>query len=74
MSNKKNDILDEMRAENIGETPLGELFLIVGDMLGRTPTEKELHILTEYLKEFSGDIIEQCGKAILDTIPLDKVH
>ena len=74
MSNKQNDILDEMRAEAIGETPLGELFLIVGDMLGRTPTKAELHILCEYLKGFSATVIAQCEKAILGTIKLDKVH
>ena len=72
MSNNQNTILDEMRAEDIGETPLGELFLIVGDMLGRTPTKAELHILTEYLKGFSSDIIEQCEKAVLGTMFLDK--
>ena len=74
MSNNQNTILDEMRAEAIGETPLGELFLIVGGMLGRVPTKAELHILTEYLKGFSSDIIKQCEEVILGTITIDKVH
>ena len=66
MSNKQNDILEEMRAEAIGETPLGELFLIVGDMLGRSPTKKELGVLCKYLKGFNNYIAKEYKKVILD--------
>ena len=71
MSNKQNDILDEMKRETIEETPLGELFYIVADIAGRLPTEKELRILHTFLLKSSLDVIDKCKKTI-DQITLDK--
>ena len=68
MSNNQNTILDEDKREYLDEHPLENLFHIVGDMLGRTPTAKEVGILCSFLKEFNNYLAEQYKRGLTKPI------